>query len=509
MIFNATKFFYLSILLPFFVLCYYLSRPDPSANLPHINSANFPATSPAVDNWDTQVIASGLDIPWEIVWGPDNKIWVNEQRGVVSRIDPTTGTRKVLLQLNDVWFYRTAGLLAMALHPDIKSKPYVYLNYTLEKEQKRFSRLVRYTWQKDTLINPKVLMEVAANNGHSGARIAFSKGKLFWATGDANNNTYAQNFDIPNGKILRLNTDGSIPADNPVKGSPVWAMGFRNIQGMVFSKTGKLYSSEHGDATDDEVNLVEATKNYGWPSVQGFANSPKEKEFSASHSTADPMKAWTPTIGPAGMTYYSGNISQWNNSLLLVSLKDKNLRSLKLSADGRKIINEEIVLNNQFGRLRGICVSPSGDIYVSTSNRDWTRTPGSPHPDDDRIIRIFKSGQVSAITKSSPVMGTQTTLYEKYCASCHRADASGLSGVFPPLKGSDLVKNGGLPLIRKIIKGSTGPVVIAGVKYDAQMPSFAFLKNNEIEDIANYILTLQTDKYPTVDPQVISKARND
>ncbi len=502
--FNRMKFFYLSILLPFFLLASYIL--DAEAEIDSIASHKQAGTG---ENIDTQVVASGLDIPWEIAWGPDNKIWVTEQKGLISTVDPQTGAKHVLLQLNDVWFYRTAGLLAMALHPDMKANPYVFLNYTFEKDAKRFSRLVRYTWKKDTLINPRVLMEVAANNGHSGARLSFSKGKLYWATGDANNNTYAQDFNIPNGKILRLNIDGSIPADNPVKGSPVWAMGFRNIQGMTFSKNGKLYTSEHGDATDDEVNLVEKTKNYGWPAVRGFADSPKEKEFSASTSIADPLKSWTPTIAPAGMSYYSSNtISKWNNSLLLVSLKAKNLRLLKLSADGNSIISEEVFLDNQFGRLRGICISPAGDVYVSTSNRDWTRTPGSPLPEDDRIIRIFKSDKVMSSLQPQQGPQAKTTLYQQYCASCHQENGTGLKGVFPPLKGSALVKTAGLPLIKKILNGSAGPVEINGVKYDAQMPSFAFLKDDEIEQIANYILAMQAERHPVIDQQIIAKARN-
>ena len=456
---------------------------------------------------ETKVIASKLDIPWEILWGPDNKIWITEQKGIVSRIDPQTGAKTVLLQLKDVWFLRTAGLLGMALHPDMKNNPYVFLNYTFLRNEKPFSRLIRYTWQKDTLVSPRILMEIQANNGHSGSRLLMSKGKLFWATGDAASNTFAQDFNSPNGKILRLNIDGSIPSDNPVKGSPVWAMGFRNIQGMAFSKSGKLYTSEHGDATEDEVNLIEKTKNYGWPAVQGFADNLKEIEFSKLKSTADPLKAWTPTIAPAGLDYYStGKISQWNNSLLLVSLKGKNLRSLKLDASGSRIVEEEIFLENEFGRLRDLCISPSGDVYISTSNRDWNRTMGDPLPDDDRIIKISHSDRPysAAVNKTPPLAAT---LYQQYCASCHKDDGTGLNGVFPPLKRSELVSKGGTPLIVKILKGSTGQALIKGVKYDAQMPSFAFLKDEELTDIIRYIRTINAADNSGINPESIRKAR--
>ncbi|SKB31367.1 PQQ-dependent sugar dehydrogenase [Daejeonella lutea] len=456
------------------------------------------------------VIASGLDVPWEIAWGPDNKIWITEQKGVVSRIDPVSGQRNIILQIKDVWFLRTAGLLGMALHPDMKNHPYVFLNYTFLRDEKPYSRLVRYTWRPDTLTNPKVLMEIAANNGHSGSRLAFSEGKLFWATGDAASTTFAQDFKSPNGKILRLNIDGSIPSDNPVNGSPVWAMGFRNIQGMVFSANNKLYTSEHGDATDDEVNLIEKTKNYGWPGIQGYADNTKEVELSKMTSFAAPLKAWTPTIGPAGIDYYRrGNITQWNNSLLLVSLKGKNLRALKLDAAGNEIIGEEVFLDSQFGRLRDICISPTGDVYISTSNRDWNRTMGDPLPEDDRIIKISPASKTSTALRGvkASTNVSNATGYQQYCASCHGGDGTGLKGVFPPLKASALVKSGELPLIKKIFQGSAGAVVIGGARYEGQMPSFAFLKNKEIEEIANYVRKLQPDKYEAIDPRSVDIVR--
>ncbi|MES3017780.1 MAG: PQQ-dependent sugar dehydrogenase [Bacteroidota bacterium] len=510
------KFLYLTFV-PFFILGIFSLQSRKSfapavlklrnnTSTQYVLSADFrvPATI------ETSVVAAGLDIPWEIAWGPDNKIWITEQKGLVSRVEPVTGKKEVILQLKDVWFLRTAGLLGMALHPDMKKYPYVFLNYTFLKNEKPFSKLVRYTWKQDTLINPKILMEIAANNGHSGSRLAFSKGKLFWATGDAASTTFAQDFNSPNGKILRLNIDGSVPADNPVKGSPVWSMGFRNIQGMVFSGTHQLYTSEHGDATEDEVNLIQKTKNYGWPGIEGYADNAKEIEYAKNIPFIGPLKAWTPTIGPAGIDYYSrGTIPEWNNSLLLVSLKGKSLRALKLDASGTKIIDEEIFLENQFGRLRDICISPSGDVYVSTSNRDWNRTMGDPLPEDDRIIKIFKSSNPlnPARRKTTTTVSNTSSLYQQYCASCHREDGTGLKGVFPALKGSALVNKGELPLINKILKGSAGPVVIDGVKYDAQMPAFAFLKDEEIAEIANYVRKLQLEKYADIAVQTVSSAR--
>ncbi|MGB4399742.1 MAG: PQQ-dependent sugar dehydrogenase [Daejeonella sp.] len=507
------KFLFLNIFLLITIYGYFSSpggsgKTDPPFALSRIH--NFVAQGKGLE---ATVIASNLEIPWEILWGPDNNIWITEQKGIVSRVDPKTGTKKVLLKLNDVWFYRTAGLLGMTIHPDMNNFPYVFLNYTFMKGEKPYSKLVRYTWKLDTLVDPKVLMEASANNGHSGSRLAFFRGKLFWATGDANNNTYAQDFNSPNGKILRLNIDGTIPADNPVKGSAVWAMGFRNIQGMVFATNGKLYTSEHGDASDDEVNLIEKTRNYGWPVVQGFAVDPKELEYQSAKSTHDPMKAWTPTIAPAGLDYYFSNrIPQWKNSLLLVSLKGKSLRSLKLNKDGSEIIDEKTFLENQFGRIRDICISPAGDVYVSTSNRDWNRSMGDPLPEDDRIIQISPSERVNVFSSAKTQnisfdLISSSALYSQYCASCHQQNGLGLAGVFPPLKGSSLVKQGELPFIKKILSGSTGQVKIGSVTYDTQMPSFAFLKDDEIAGIVNYVRNMQDEKYSPVNAESIAKAR--
>lgn len=466
------------------------------------------------DGMDVRIIASNLNVPWEITWGPDNKIWITEQNGVVSRIHPQTGVKDTLLQLNDVWHVRTAGLLGMVLHSDMKNKPFVFLNYTFLKDKKQFSRLVRYSWQKDTLVNARVLMEIPGNLGHNGSRLAFSQGKLFWATGDALSMIDSQDPKTPNGKILRLNIDGTVPADNPVNGSPVYAWGFRNIQGMVFSKSGLLYTSEHGDANDDEVNLIYKLKNYGWPTVQGFAETDAEVLFKTSKQTVDPLKAWTPTIGPAGIDYYSSDaIPEWKNALLLVTLKDKNLRVLHLGKDGKQILSEEVFFANRFGRIRDLCISPAGDVYISTSNHDWNKSPGFPVPGDDRIIKITRSrtrGMIKPAEQSAaakPDYSSAANLYLQYCASCHKEDGLGVQAVFPSLQASETVLGRESVLIKKLLRGSAGQATIKDVKYDMQMPAFSFLKDKELAEILSYVRTLGTNSATPITSEQIRTAR--
>src|SRR5690606_5723912 len=129
-------------------------------------------------------------------------------------------------------------------------------------------------------------------------------GKLMVATGDGAQFGNAQNMQSANGKILRFNIDGTVPSDNPITGSAVWAWGLRNPQGLVYAN-GKLYNSDHGDAIDDEVNLIRKGANYGWPHVEGPVDTEQERLFAADSVVAAPMRSWTPTIAPAGMAFYS------------------------------------------------------------------------------------------------------------------------------------------------------------------------------------------------------------
>lgn len=461
-------------------------------------------------------VASGLDVPWEIAWGPDNWIWFTEQGGTVSRVNPLTGEKKLLLKiLPEVHRNRTLGLLCMALHPDMKNSPYVFLNYTILKGPAIVSRWVRYTYTGTRLTDPVTLLEVPGSSGHNGARIAFAPdGKLMLATGDADpkndaaNSGNAQNKNSLSGKILRLNTDGTVPRDNPIPGSPVWALGFRVPQGLVYGPHGNLYSAEHGNVNDDEVNLVRRGGNYGYPQVLGHCDQPRERDFCAAHQVTEPLIAWTPTIAPAGIDYYSGTaIPEWQNALLLVTLKNQSLRVLKLNPAGTAVVEEKAYFEKSFGRLRDLCVSPAGDVYISTSNRDWNPAEGFPGADDDRIIRIAKikkgdpqAGRAPAGRKAIPATPAPKTgpvkpvaagalTYANYCASCHKTDGNGVAGTFPPLKGAAQVRGDKEALIRILLQGLSGPIQVKGAQYDQDMPSFPFLSDQEIAGVLTYVRT--------------------
>lgn len=337
---------------------------------------------------DTTTIVSGIATPWEILWGPDNYIWFTERAGKVNRLNPATGSSQLILTIEDAFEYGEAGLLGMALHPDFEQTPWVYLVYNYTDGSLIKERLVRYTWNGSQLVDPETLINgIPGNSYHNGSRLVFGgDGKLFMSTGDAGTTSNSQNMNNLAGKILRINPDGSIPEDNPYPGKYIWALGLRNSQGLVFGPQGYLYGSEHGPSSDDEFNLLETGRNYGWPSVNGFCNTPDEITFCQSNNVREPLYAWTPTLAVAGIDYYGSNaIQEWSGAVLMTTLKASRLVALKLSSDGQSVEEVSNFFDGTWGRLRDVCVSPDGAVYAAVSNRDGR---GTPRPGDDRIVEI-------------------------------------------------------------------------------------------------------------------------
>jgi glucose/arabinose dehydrogenase/Mn2+/Fe2+ NRAMP family transporter/mono/diheme cytochrome c family protein len=454
----------------------------------------------------TSTVITDLNVPWEIAWGPDGQIWFTEQSGTVSKVDPQTGQKKILLTIPEVYRQRSLGLLGMAIHPD-KKLPYVFVDYTHKKNDSVIvSRLVRYTYTADTLKEPLLLLEVPGNTGHNGSRVAVSPdGKVILSTGDAAHSAHAQDTGSLSGKTLRLNIDGTVPADNPIPGSFVWSRGHRNIQGLAFTPDGHFFAAEHGDATDDEINLIRKGANYGWPDIQGLADLPEEKLYGRQTTVTTPLRAWTPVIAPAGIDYYnSDKIPEWKNAILLVTLKTASLRALRLNETKDSIIDEKVYLQNKFGRLRDLCISPDGDLYLATSNRDWNPGKGFPHEHDDRIIKVTPTGQrmqmnrpqLAAVKALAP--GEQ--LYVSYCASCHKEGGEGVAGSFPALRENEQVKGDRKTLINTVLQGKKS-------KQPEQMPAFAFLSDQQLADVLTYVRTAWGHHAGDITASQIAKAR--
>ncbi len=330
----------------------------------------------------------GLDVPWEIIYGPDNYLWVTERKGIVSRIDPVNKTKQVILDLTaSIYAQSEGGLLGMKLHPNFAGTKEVYLVYTYGPASNVKERLVKYTYNNNALVNPQVLIDsINAGVNHNGSRLLFlPDNTLLMTTGDALNSGDAQNLNSKNGKVLRLNTNGTIPSNNPFAGSYVYTLGHRNPQGLLLSANGTIYESEHGPANDDEFQILEAGRNYGWPNVEGFCNLPSEQTFCTANNVKEPLLNWTPTIAPSDFIYYNNpGFPEFHDRYIMTVLKDKELVAIKLNSAGTASVAQAYWLTNMFGRMRDICVGPNNEIYIATDGAD----PNGVDPNTETILRL-------------------------------------------------------------------------------------------------------------------------
>ncbi len=341
-------------------------------------------------------LRSGLDVPWEIVYH-NGAIWTTERKGIVSRIDTATGTKKVLLKLNGIVHQQSeSGLLGMALHPDFSNTPEVFLAYTYLNSGFIKERIVKYEYQNDSLVNPFILLnELPGNGTHNGCRLLFlPDSTLLASTGDVQNLSLPQDSSALNGKILRMKADGSVPANNPFPGSLVYSLGHRNVQGIAALPNSSIVLSEHGASTDDEIQLLLSGGNYGWPNVEGFCNSSSEINFCNSYQVVQPLKAYTPTIAPSDMIFYQNpDFPEWHNTLLTTILKNKELRAIRLNESFDAILSDVAYLNNRFGRLRDVAVGANKEIYLATNGASWANTDPNTHS----IIRLRPQPSITGI----------------------------------------------------------------------------------------------------------------
>lgn len=334
-----------------------------------------------------EILARGLDTPWALDFAPDGRIFITERPG---RIRTLEGGRL----LPEPWMtfevaaVGEAGLMGLAIDPQFAQNRFVYVAYTYRAANGRLqNRLVRLREDSKTgkgTLDKTLIDNVAGSNNHDGGRVKFGPdGKVYWTTGDAQTTRFAQNLSSPNGKILRLNADGSIPADNPFPNSYVYSYGHRNSQGLAWQpKTGRLYATEHGPSgfqgcCRDELNYIQPGKNHGWPEIRGDET---REGMVTPVLNAGTSETWAPT----GATFVIRG--PWAGSLLFTGLRGQTLYRVVLDAnDPRKVEKFERYLYRQFGRLRDVIEGPDGNLYLLTSNRDGR---GSPKDDDDSVIRL-------------------------------------------------------------------------------------------------------------------------
>ena len=419
--------------------------------------------SRAQENFALSVVTDGLEHPWEVTWGPDDHLWVTERTGFrVTRVNLDDGSQQVAVTVPGV-FQSVAqdGLLGLALHPRLMDGPdeaFVYVAFTYEDATDVRLKIRRYSYDPGTgqLGDPlDIITGLPAHDDHLGGRLRIGPDeKLYLSIGDQGGN-WLHNFCNPNlaqalptaaqvqagdwttyeGTILRLNLDGSIPDDNPtIDGvrSHILSYGHRNPQGLAFGDDGRLYASEHGPSTDDELNLIRAGGNYGWPDVAGYrdeqmyvyanwsasssapcdslsfsqsevpASVPQQTETAWSHPDFRPplQTLFTvpsdydfdtqggATIAPSSLAIYTtaeGGIPGWANSLLVPGLIKGRMYRQPLSADGTTAAGEPIELLRTTNRYRDLELHPNGrTIYVATDSSG--RTTGA----DDAMTQALE-----------------------------------------------------------------------------------------------------------------------
>jgi aldose sugar dehydrogenase len=324
-------------------------------------------------------VATGLEIPWELVFLPDGDMLFTERPGRVRLIEGGQLRDEPVLTVPDVVHDGEGGLLGMALHPEYEENGYIYLYYTTGQD----NRVVRYRYQDGAMEPDSVILEgIPRASTHNGGRITFGPdGHLYIATGDAAEPSLSQDRDSLAGKILRIEDDGAVPEDNPFEGSPVFAWGLRNPQGLTWHPdTGDLYITVHGPVANDEINRIEAGANYGWPVTQGDPTRGNNEFVGPVLTSGDH------TWAPSGATFVSAEaLEPWRGHLIFSGLRSETLWRLVLpdDADGEPIL--ETVLAGEYGRLRQVVEGPDGSLYVLTNNRDGR---GSPGDNDDQILRL-------------------------------------------------------------------------------------------------------------------------
>lgn len=328
-----------------------------------------------------EVMASGLDHPWSVAFLPGGGVLVTERGGALKRLEEgklfsVSGVPPVLSE-------GQGGLFDVLPHPDFRSNGFVFLSYAHGTKRANGTRVARAKLVGNSLIEVTPIYTAAPlKRGavHFGGRMAFlPDGTLALTTGDGfDYRESAQKLDSPLGKVLRLTVDGKVPAGNPYADDTaaqpaIWSRGHRNPQGLAYDPVrGMLFLHEHGPRGGDEVNVIRRGGNYGWPVVtlgmdySGATISP----FRNYPGMIDPLVSWVPSIAPSGLAVYRGGMfPEWEGSLLVGALVDKELRVVKLTPAGRPA-GEERVLDRSAERIRDVRVAPDGSVWVTTDYPD-------------------------------------------------------------------------------------------------------------------------------------------
>lgn len=313
-----------------------------------------------------RTVAAGLEVPWGVGFLPDGTALVSERDSTrILSVTPRGRVREVG-RIDEAAPQGEAGLLGLAVSPSYDEDRLVYVYATTEQD----NRVLRMTYRGGRLGEPEPIITGIPNGFiHDGGRLLFDDdGSLLVSTGEAGRSELAQQTDSLGGKVLRITADGDPAPGNPTKGSPVWTLGHRNVQGLALDGRGRLWATEFGQQTWDELNQIRKGTNYGWPLVEGRGDQP---EF------LNPFVTWrTSKASPSGLAYLDG-------SLWAGALRGERLWQVPVTADGVGEPRDWFV--GDYGRIRTVTATPRGTLWVTTSNRDGR---GDPAPEDDRILEV-------------------------------------------------------------------------------------------------------------------------
>lgn len=338
----------------------------------------------------SEVLAKGLKRPWGMAFLPDRSLLISERQGTLRRYangkvsKPITGLPKIDVS-------GQGGLLDVAIDPNFAANRFVYLTFSEPGKGGAGTAALRGKLTGTALSQVKIIYRQSkktSSGRHFGSRLAFAPdGTLFITNGDRGDMDRAQDPFDHAGSLIRINPDGTIPADNPFADGrralpEIYALGHRNAQGAdIHPKTGKIWTVEHGASGGDEINQPEAGKNYGWPVISygTHYSGGKIGRGTKAKGYEQPKHYWDPSIAPSGLAFYDGAlIPGWQGDLLVGALRGRAL--IRLDLNGNKVIGEERIIDGQFGRIRDVDTGPDGAVYILTDDSDGKLVRLAPVP---------------------------------------------------------------------------------------------------------------------------------